>query len=56
MADLVYVVVIAAFFGLAVLFVYACDRIIGPDPEPDPMASDADNGRDPAKVVVEVGS
>lgn len=32
MADLVFLTLIAAFFGLAVLLVRACDRIIGPDP------------------------
>ena len=31
MADLLFVVVIAAFFGCTVLLVKACDRIIGPD-------------------------
>jgi hypothetical protein len=31
MADLIYVVVIVAFFGLAVLLVRACEHIIGPD-------------------------
>jgi len=34
MADLIFVAVILAFFGLAVLLVQACDRIIGPDPVP----------------------
>ncbi len=31
MADLVYVVVLVAFFAVATLFVAACDRIVGPD-------------------------
>jgi hypothetical protein len=31
MADLVFMVVLVAFFALAGLFVVACDRIIGPD-------------------------
>jgi len=30
-ADLIYVVVLIAFFALAALFVLACDRIIGAD-------------------------
>ena len=34
MADVLFVVVILAFFGLAALLVQACDRIIGPDPVP----------------------
>ena len=33
MADLVFIVIIVAFFGLAVLLVRACDRIIGVDNE-----------------------
>jgi hypothetical protein len=31
MQDVVYLVVLVVFFGLAGLFVVACDRIIGPD-------------------------
>ncbi len=31
MADVIYLVVIALFFGLTVLLVKACDHIIGPD-------------------------
>jgi len=33
MADLLFVFLIVGFFGIAVLLVAACDRIIGPDPE-----------------------
>jgi hypothetical protein len=33
MQDVLYLAIIAAFFVLAVGFVYACDRIIGPDEE-----------------------
>ena len=33
MQDVMYLGIIAAFFALAVAFVYACDRIIGPDAE-----------------------
>jgi hypothetical protein len=47
MQDAVYLVVLVAFFGVATLFVLACDRIIGRDedalaeggrgaPEPEP--------------------
>ena len=32
MRDLVYVAATAGFFGVAALFVAACDRIVGPDP------------------------
>ena len=31
MADLIYLAVLFAFFGIAALFVVACDRIIGTD-------------------------
>jgi hypothetical protein len=31
MADLLFVVVIIAFFAVCLLLVKACDRIIGPD-------------------------
>ena len=35
MADVLFVVVVVAFFALAAAFVVACDRIIGPDVLPD---------------------
>jgi hypothetical protein len=31
MADVIYVLVMVAFFGVAALYVTACERIIGPD-------------------------
>jgi len=31
MADLLFIVIVVGFFGLMVLLVKACDRIIGPD-------------------------
>jgi hypothetical protein len=31
MADVLFVLILVAFFALAVLFVRACDRIIGAD-------------------------
>jgi hypothetical protein len=31
--DIILVAVLAAFFALAVLFVRACERIVGPDAE-----------------------
>ena len=34
MADVAFVAVIVVFFAAAVLFVRACDRIVGPDEEP----------------------
>jgi len=33
MTDLLMLAILVAFFGLAVVFVRACDRIIGPDLE-----------------------
>jgi hypothetical protein len=36
MADVVVVVGVIAFFAICVGFVWACDRIIGPDPESQP--------------------
>ena len=47
MADVVYLLLIAAFFALAGAFVKACETIIGPDDlaaparvdEQDPMAA-----------------
>jgi hypothetical protein len=33
MADLLFIALILGFFGVAVLLVAACDRIIGPDPD-----------------------
>ena len=32
MRDVVYLLLTAGSFGLAALFVSACDRIVGPDP------------------------
>jgi hypothetical protein len=31
-ADLLFVSIVVAFFAIAVVLVWACDRIIGPDP------------------------
>ena len=46
MGDLVYLLVIAAFFAVAVLFVKACEVIIGPDELAAPAADD-DNESEP---------
>jgi hypothetical protein len=32
-ADVLFVTILVAFFALAVVFVHACERIIGPDLE-----------------------
>ena len=50
--DFTYVAILVAFFALAVLFVFACDKIIGSDtaalaedatetPEPEPGLEEA---------------
>ena len=31
MADVVFIAILVAFFGVALLFVKGCERIIGPD-------------------------
>lgn len=45
MQDVIFVAILCAFFALALLFVKACERIIGPDVEAtrvdaDPAESD----------------
>ena len=34
MRDVLFVLVVIAFFALAALFVRACDALVGPDEEP----------------------
>ena len=41
MIDLLLVLVMTAFFGLAVFFVKACERIVGPDVEATRAGTDA---------------
>ena len=41
MSDVLMIVVVCAFFGVATLYVRLCDRVIGPDPvesEPEGLA------------------
>lgn len=45
MTDIILVAVLVAFFALSVLFVRACERIIGPDVESDATADIADEQR-----------
>jgi hypothetical protein len=33
--DVLFLAILIAFFAIAVVFVHACDRIIGPDAESD---------------------
>jgi hypothetical protein len=53
MADVWVVLTLLGFFALCVVFVRACDRIIGPDEASD-LAFDADDERE-APVFEEVG-
>jgi hypothetical protein len=48
LADIVFVLIVLAFFALAAGYVALCDRIIGPDPDVDGDASvtDDDAGTD----------
>ena len=37
MADVLFIVIVVAFFALCVGYVRVCDRIIGPDPRLEPV-------------------
>ncbi|MET0275898.1 MAG: hypothetical protein ABW073_10715 [Acidimicrobiia bacterium] len=50
MADLLVVAGVVAFFAIAALFVAACDRIIGPDPDPV-VAVDEPASAEPVEVA-----
>ena len=52
MADVLFVVVVVAFFALASLLVVACDRIIGPDELPEPLDPAADPAESDDEVIV----
>ena len=43
MADVLFLLIVVAFFGFMVALVHACDRIIGPDELTVPSDSDADS-------------
>jgi hypothetical protein len=43
MLDVIFLGVIVAFFAVAVLFVKACERIIGPDVETTRAESNVDD-------------
>ena len=40
MADVLFFAILVAFFAVAVVFVHACERIIGPDLEAEATVSD----------------
>ena len=42
LVDLVFLVIMVAFFALCIGYVRLCDRIIGPDPHPASTAVDDD--------------
>jgi hypothetical protein len=46
MADLVVVVGVIAFFAICVWFVWACDRIIGPDPDEQLVPSEVSEAQE----------
>jgi hypothetical protein len=39
--DLILIALLIVFFALALLFVKACERIVGPDTETERIATDA---------------
>ena len=45
MADVLFLAILVAFFALTVVFVHACERIIGPDLEAAPPAEAAEPER-----------
>jgi len=49
MADVIYIVLTLAFFGLCVAYVFMCDRIIGPD-EAVTVTTDATQEREQESV------
>ncbi len=53
MTDVLFVAILTAFFALAVLFVKACERIIGPDLEAQRTGADSAGPTDPTAAVAE---
>jgi hypothetical protein len=50
MGDLIFVVVIVAFFAVTVAYVRACERIVGRDTDSD-TDSDTGGGREAAELA-----
>ena len=50
MGDLIFLIIVLAFFSLTVVFVKACDSIIGPDP--DVSSTDTEDTPPPNVIVV----
>ena len=42
LVDLVFLLIVVAFFAVCIGYVHLCDRIIGPDPHPVSTAVDGD--------------
>ena len=51
MADVLFVVLLLAFFGVCVAYVSWCDRMIGPDPSADMASDDAAVATPPLEPV-----
>ena len=53
MTDVLFLAILVAFFAIAVLFVHACERIIGPDLEAEHPAESAtpDGSEGPDRVA-----
>ena len=45
MTDVLFLAIILVFFVIAVLFVHACERIVGPDLEADAPSDTAETER-----------
>ncbi len=52
MADLLYLLVLVAFFALMVVFVRVCERIVGPDDVDGTVDAAADDPVAPEEVPV----
>jgi hypothetical protein len=50
MADIAFVAIALAFFGLSALYVLGCDRIIGRDSEPTAATAESPDGMDGSEV------
>ena len=46
MQDVIFIAILTAFFGLSVVFVKACELIIGPDVEAERVGSGGTAGAD----------
>jgi len=49
--DVLFLAILVAFFAVAVLFVHACERIIGPDLEGEVPEATSSEGPEPETVA-----